>query len=57
MKDYRKWSVAVLTLLLGAVLGFMGKLTSDFAMIASVVNGAFMGANAIGDHRALRREP
>lgn len=42
----RKFIVAVLTLVGAFVLAFFERLTSDFAIIASVVNGAFNAADA-----------
>jgi hypothetical protein len=42
----RKFIVAVLSLVTAFVLALLGKLTGDFAFIASVVNGAFAAADA-----------
>lgn len=51
MKGYRKWSVCMASLALAFVLALLGKLTPEFATVASVATGAFAAANAIGDHR------
>lgn len=56
MQGYRKWSVCLLTILLAFVLALLGKLTSDFATVASVACGAFAAANALGNHRSKSKE-
>jgi hypothetical protein len=43
----RKFIVAVITILAAFVLGMFGKLTADFALVASVVNGAFSAADTL----------
>ena len=47
MRGWRKWSVAMLALLMGYSLALLGKLTSDFATIAAVAVGAYNVANAV----------
>lgn len=54
MRGYRKFTVIGGTVVLAFVLALMGKLTPEFATVASVACGAFGAANAV-EH--LRREP
>jgi len=42
----RKFYVTAGALVLGFLLAMLGKLTADFAMIASICVGAFAAANA-----------
>lgn len=49
----RKFVVAVLTLIAAFVLAAMGKLTNDFTIIASVVNGAFSAADTFITRKSL----
>lgn len=43
----RKWSIAVLATLCGFVLALLGKLTTEFVALQSIVVGAFHVGNAI----------
>lgn len=46
MRGWRKWSVSVLALSMGFTLALLGKLTGEFATIASITVGAFSASNA-----------
>lgn len=46
MKGYRKWTVALLGVVLAFVLALFGKLTGDFTAVVIGVVGAFHAANA-----------
>jgi uncharacterized membrane protein YjjB (DUF3815 family) len=52
MKGWRKWSIAMASLCMGFVLGLLGKLTGDFATIASITVGAFAAGNAVEHYAA-----
>jgi hypothetical protein len=49
----RKFLVAVITIVAATGLAFAGKLTSEFATIASIVNGAFNAADTFITRKAL----
>jgi hypothetical protein len=49
----RKFIVAVLTLVAAFVLAILGKLTDDFTIVASVVNGAFTAADTLITRKSL----
>jgi hypothetical protein len=49
----RKFLVASLTLVAAFVLALRGQLTGDFAIIASVVNGAFTAADTLITRKSL----
>lgn len=56
MKGNRKFWVTM-TALLGAItLAFLGKLTADYAMVASVCVGAFAAVNSF-EHRFQQGGP
>lgn len=47
MTGNRKFWVTMVALVGAIALGFFGKLTGDFATIATICVGAFAGANAL----------
>ena len=55
MKGNLKFYITAAALLFGFVLGLTGKLTADFAMIASICVGAFAAANAF-EHKFAKPE-
>ena len=46
-QGWRKWSIAAAALTMGFILALLGKLTGDFATIASITVGAFAAGNAV----------
>jgi hypothetical protein len=46
MKGNRKFYIVAAALVFAFVLALLGKLTADFAMVASICVGAFAAANA-----------
>lgn len=53
MTGYRKLTVAILTLLLGFILALLGRLTPEFATVASIAVGVFAAGNAV-EHASKR---
>lgn len=55
MKEYliglRKWTVIMTIVLMAFVLALLGKLSPEFAQVASVAAGAYTLANAWSKHR------
>jgi hypothetical protein len=49
---WRKWSIAAAALSMGFILALLGKLTGDFATIASITVGAFAAGNAMEHYRS-----
>lgn len=49
----RKFILGAMALVFGFILGALGKLTGDYAVIASVAMGAFSAADAVITHKSL----
>jgi hypothetical protein len=47
MKDYRKFTVAMIGLVMAFVLALMGKLTSEFVAVDTAAVGAFTAGNVL----------
>ena len=56
MKGNRKFYVTMTALVGALLLGFLGKLTADYAMVASICVGAFSAANAF-EHKFQQPNP
>ena len=46
LRGLRKWSISMVALVLAFVLSLLGKLTAEFATIATIAVGAFAASNA-----------